>query len=115
MWFDRSTRSRLSRAIVACVFFAAALLVAQPGHASEAIKVGKAVATSWAFMVVDVGVGLGAWKKRNIDIEILSFAGDARLNQAMVSEGVDIGLAGGTNIGFTAKGAPVLAVAALLN
>ena len=97
---------------------AVAVFVAGLGGATvraEAIKVGKAVPTAWIFTPIDVGVEVGIFKRHGLDVDILAFAGDARLNQAMAAEGVEIGLAGGTNIGFALKGVPIKGVAALLN
>lgn len=104
---------RVIVAVAICLALASGL--APVKAAAESIRVGKAVPTAWIFTPIDVGVEVGIFKRYGIDVEILSFAGDARLNQAMAADGVDIGLAGGTNIGFALKGVPIKAVAALLN
>ncbi len=110
---------RVHPAIGAIVALTSALLIAagldvKSAHA-EAIKVGKSSPNAWIFSPADVGIDLGIWKKHGLDIEILSFPGDARLNQALAADAAEIGLAGGTNVGFAAKGVPVKAIAVLMN
>jgi NitT/TauT family transport system substrate-binding protein len=87
-----------------------------PGAAAQAqtkIRVGKAQAQTFAFIPADVGAESGLFKKRGLDLEIASFGGDARLLQALTADAVDIALGGGPTLAFVAKGAPMLAVAAL--
>ena len=77
------------------------------------IRVGKAQAQTFAFVPVDVGVRAGLFVQRGLDVEISNFAGDARLLQALAADAIDIALGGGPALAFVAKGAPMLAVAAL--
>ena len=77
------------------------------------IRVGKAQAQTFAFVPVDVGVQAGLFVQRGLDVEISNFAGDARLLQALAADAIDIALGGGPALAFVAKGAPMLAVAAL--
>jgi NitT/TauT family transport system substrate-binding protein len=87
-----------------------------PGTAAQAqtkIRVGKAQAQTFAFIPADVGAQTGLFKQRGLDLDIASFAGDARLLQALTADAVDIALGGGPTLAFVAKGAPMLAVAAL--
>src|SRR6185312_13532443 len=58
------------------------------------------------FMLLDVGLGAGIFKKHNLNIEESSIDGAARLHQAMVADSIDIALGAGTDIGFIAKGSP---------
>jgi ABC-type nitrate/sulfonate/bicarbonate transport system substrate-binding protein len=62
---------------------------------------------------VDVGVHTGAFMRQNLDIEISGFGGDARLQQAMAADGIDIALASGPGMAFIAKGSPAKAIAAM--
>jgi NitT/TauT family transport system substrate-binding protein len=82
-------------------------------QAQTTIRVGKAQAQTFAFIPADVGAETGLFKKRSLDLEIASFAGDARLLQALTADALDIALGGGPTLAFVAKGAPMLAVAAL--
>jgi NitT/TauT family transport system substrate-binding protein len=91
----------------------AVLLISTAAQAQTTIRVGKAQAQTFAFIPADVGVATGLFKKRGLDLEIANFGGDARLLQALTADAVDIALGGGPTLAFVAKGAPMLAVAAL--
>jgi ABC-type nitrate/sulfonate/bicarbonate transport system substrate-binding protein len=92
---------------------AGTLFTAGAAQAQIKIRVGKAQAQTFAFIPADVGAETGLFKQRGLDIEIASFAGDARLLQALAADGLDIAFGGGPTLAFAAKGAPMLAVAAL--
>lgn len=96
---------------------AAALLVGlvsfNPAQAETTVRVGKAQAENFTFIPANVGVETGIFKKHGLAIEIVNFTGSARLQQGLAADGIDIGLASGPELAFIAKGAPVLAVAAL--
>jgi NitT/TauT family transport system substrate-binding protein len=114
---DKKIAAR-GRASVAALSLIAALLVGAllTGGAAQAqskIRLGKAQAQTFSFIPADVGAETGVFKKRGLDLEISSFAGDARLLQALAADAVDIALGGGPTLAFVAKGAPMLAVAAL--
>ena len=81
--------------------------------AAETLRVGKAGRDAFSFVPADVGVRVGIFRRHGIDLEISSFGGDARLQQAMAADGIDIGLGSGPGMAFIAKGAPVKAVAAM--
>jgi NitT/TauT family transport system substrate-binding protein len=98
---------------IAVLTLIAALLAGSTAHAQSKIRVGKAQAQTFSFIPADVGAETGLFKKRGLDLEISSFAGDARLLQALTADAVDIALGGGPTLAFVAKGAPMLAVAAL--
>ena len=87
--------------------------VADIAQAQTKVRVGKAQAQTFAFVPVDVGVRAGLFVQRGLDVEISNFAGDARLLQALAADAIDIALGGGPALAFVAKGAPMLAVAAL--
>jgi ABC-type nitrate/sulfonate/bicarbonate transport system substrate-binding protein len=91
---------------------AGTLLASTVAQAQTKIRVGKAQAQTFAFIPADVGTETGLFKKRGLDIEISSFAGDARLLQALTADAVDIALGGGPMLAYVAKGAPLLGVAA---
>jgi ABC-type nitrate/sulfonate/bicarbonate transport system substrate-binding protein len=81
-------------------------------HAADKLRVGKSVGTSWTFTPLDVGIHEGIFAKYGIDLDIANFGGDARLQQALVSESMDLGVGSGPSMAFVVKGAPVIAVAA---
>jgi len=79
---------------------------------AETLRVGKAQATPIDFTPVDVGVAKGFFAKRGLDIQIINFAGSAKLHQGLAAGAADIGLGSGPELAFIAKGAPVMAIAA---
>lgn len=80
--------------------------------AADTLRVGKSVPIAWTFTPLDIGKEMGFWSKRNIDIDISAFGGDARMQQALAANGIDIGLGSGPGMGFAVKGVPAKAVAA---
>jgi NitT/TauT family transport system substrate-binding protein len=105
MSFVRTT-SLLAAAFV-CAFFAT------PIQAGEALRVGKAVPESFAFVPLDIGMHEGIYKQNGIGIDEIAFAGDAKLQQAMAADSLDIALGSGPAMAFIAKGAPTRAIAAM--
>jgi NitT/TauT family transport system substrate-binding protein len=81
-------------------------------HAAETIHVGKAVPSAFTFTPLDIGVREGIFAKFGLDVQIVNFTGDAKLQQGLVANSIDFGLGSGPGMAFGAKGAPVRAVAA---
>src|SRR6202042_2149233 len=97
-------------------FLATALacaLAAAPARAAETLRVGKAVAEAFSFVPLDVGIRKGLFKQNGIDVDEISFTGDAKMQQAMAADSLDIALGSGPAMAFIAKGSPVKAVAAM--
>jgi sulfonate transport system substrate-binding protein len=93
------------------LLFIAAVIAASPAHAADKLIVGKA-ANAWTFIPVNVGVETGTFAAQGVDVEIVNLASDAKLQQALVSSSVDIGVIGGPTMAQSVRGSPVLAVAA---
>jgi ABC-type nitrate/sulfonate/bicarbonate transport system substrate-binding protein len=55
----------------------------------------------------------GIFKQHGLNVEISNFGGDARLQQAMAADGVDISLGSGPGLAFIVKGSPVKGIAAM--
>ena len=81
--------------------------------AADTLRVGKAGREAFSFVPADVGARAGIFKKHGVEIEISSFGGDARLQQAMAADGIDIGLGSGPGLAFIVKGSPVKGIAAM--
>jgi ABC-type nitrate/sulfonate/bicarbonate transport system substrate-binding protein len=81
-------------------------------RANETIRVGKAQATAWTFLPIDVGVAQGFFAKQGFDVEISSLGGDAKVQQALAAGSIDFGLGSGPGMAFAAKGSPAIGVAA---
>ena len=108
---DRCRRRHVALAIGLAVAFLA--LPASTILAAELLRVGKAGREAFSFVPVDIGVRSGIFRKYDLDIEISGFAGDARLQQAMAADGIDISLASGPGMAFIVKGSPAKAIAAM--
>jgi NitT/TauT family transport system substrate-binding protein len=95
--------------IVASAAVGLALVSAVP--AAELIRVGNAGRESFSFTPANIGKETGIFAKNGLDIEISGFGGDAKLQQAMAADAVDIGLGSGPGMAFIAKGSPVKGIA----
>ena len=106
-------RSGLRRSFILTV--AALVLTCLPhshARAEEHLRVAKAVAYPFAYTPVDVAEAIGAFKKRGLDVEVSAFTGAPKMQAALASDSVDIGVGGGTDMAFIAKGAPVMDICA---
>jgi ABC-type nitrate/sulfonate/bicarbonate transport system substrate-binding protein len=81
--------------------------------AAEKLRVGKAVPEAFSFVPVDIGIRKGIFARHGLELESISFAGDARMQQAAAADSIDILLGSGPAMAFIAKGAPIKAVAAM--
>ena len=80
---------------------------------AETLRVGKAGRDAFSFVPADVGARTGIFRQHGVDIEISSFGGDARLQQAMAADGIDVALGSGPGLAFIVKGSPVKGIAAM--
>lgn len=80
---------------------------------AEKIRVGKSSDISFTFIPVDVGLHETFFQNDGLDVEVVSFGGSAKLQQALVAGAVDVGLGAGTDIPFLVKGAPEVGVGAI--
>jgi ABC-type nitrate/sulfonate/bicarbonate transport system substrate-binding protein len=104
---------RVTRTISLLAVALAFALATARAKAAETLRVGKAVPEAFSFVPLDVGIRKGFFKQNTIDIEEISFAGDAKLQQAMAADSLDIALGSGPAMAFIAKGSPVKAIAAM--
>jgi ABC-type nitrate/sulfonate/bicarbonate transport system substrate-binding protein len=81
--------------------------------AAETLRVGKAVPEAFSFVPLDVGMEKGFFKQNGIEVKEYAFAGDAKMQQAMASDSLDIALGSGPAMAFIVKGSPAKAVAAM--
>ena len=61
--------------------------------------------------MLELGVHQGIYARYGVDLEITSFTGDAKLQQAFAANAIDLGLGSGPAMAFEIKGAPTIAVA----
>jgi ABC-type nitrate/sulfonate/bicarbonate transport system substrate-binding protein len=107
------TNAKFRWLIAAMLLTASALALVPPVGAVETLRVGKAVPEAFSFVPLDIGMRKGFFAKQGLDIEAIAFTGDARMQQAMASDSLDIALGSGPAMAFIVKGAPIKAVAAM--
>lgn len=84
---------------------------ATAAHAADELHVGKS-ANAWTFIPINVGVEQGIFAKYGLDVQISDLPNDVKLQQALASNSVAIGIIGGPTMAMSVKGSPVHAVAA---
>lgn len=89
-----------------------ALAFASHADAEDLLRVGNPSAIAFSFVPVNVAMQTGIFARNGLKIEYSGFAGDAKLQQAMISGSMDIAVASGPAMAFVAKGAPELGIAA---
>jgi ABC-type nitrate/sulfonate/bicarbonate transport system substrate-binding protein len=91
----------------------ATLLFVTPSAAVDKLKVGKAVPEAFSFVPLDIGMKKGFFQKYGVEAESIAFAGDAKMQQAMASDSIDLALGSGPAMAFIVKGSPIKAIAAM--
>ena len=107
-------KSCIPKGLLLLALLAGNLCTASGAQAQEPLRVGRAIANSWSFVPLDVGMAAGIFARHGLAIEPFSFAGSARLQQGLAARSIDIGLGSGPELAVVAKGAPVIAVAAIV-
>jgi len=98
--------------LLAAAALALALFTVQSSaQTAQTLRVGKSVPEAFTFTPLDIGMRKGFFAENGLDIKEIAFAGDAKLQQAMASNSVDIGIGSGPALAFIVKGAPVKGVA----
>jgi NitT/TauT family transport system substrate-binding protein len=106
----KSARQQLGALFLASAVLSAGVLTTA---SAETLRVGKAGRDAFSFVPADIGARTGIFRQQGVDIEISSFGGDARLQQAMAADGIDVGLGSGPGLAFVVKGSPVKGIAAM--
>lgn len=91
----------------------AALTSLGAAQAADLVRVGNPSADDFHFSMANVGIEAGIFKKLNLEVQITSLAGGAKLHQAMIANSLDIALGAGTDLGLIAKGATEKGVGAM--
>src|SRR6185437_5876740 len=92
--------------------FCAMLISIGSAHAADKVRAGKSIGSLWAFLPLDIGMEKGLFAKYGIEVEISDLGSGAKLQQALASDSIDIGLSAGSDMMASVKGSPVLTVAA---
>ena len=106
---------RVQRLTTFGLVLAAAGTWALSAAAQDKIRIAKSVSQPLAFAPVDIGIEKKIWAKHGFALEVLIFAGDAKMQQAFVAKAIDFGLGSGPAMGFFAKGVPARAVGVVAN
>jgi NitT/TauT family transport system substrate-binding protein len=88
------------------------LALIHPAQAADKVRVGKSIGSLWAFLPVDIGQEKGLFAQNGIDVDISETGSGPKLQQALASNAIDIGMSAGSDMAFSVKGSPVLTVAA---
>lgn len=85
-----------------------------PAHAQDRLKLAVGQRGNWDTSVSEIGSRLGIFKKHNLELQLLYTQGGGETQQAVLSNSVDIGVAGGIMGALSAysKGAPIRILAA---
>lgn len=110
----RASAGRAARGLLLGLAGLMALAFGFPDSAhAEVLRVGKAGRTAFSFVPVDVGSQTGIFKRNGLDLQVASFGGDAKVQQAMAADSIDVGLGSGPGLAFIVKGSPVKGIAAM--
>jgi NitT/TauT family transport system substrate-binding protein len=97
-------------AVVLTLSFIGAPSLAQ---AQTKVRVGQPQIGTFQFVPLQVGSEAGIFKQHGVDLEIISFGGGPRVQQALAADSIDIGIGSGPELAFVAKGAPEIGIAAM--
>src|SRR3979409_2171295 len=101
------------RSRLAAIAFVGGVVGVPPALAQTKVRVGQPQVGTFQFVPLQVGIEAGIFKKHKIDLEVISFGGGPRVQQALAADSSDIGIGSGPELAFVAKGAPEIGVAAM--
>jgi ABC-type nitrate/sulfonate/bicarbonate transport system substrate-binding protein len=102
-----------AKRVVALLVVFGAVLLSSNARSADAVRIGKAVSTSFPFSGLELGKEQGFWASEGIDLQISAFRGDGQLQQAFAAGVLDFGLGSGPGMGYVVKGVPARAVASV--
>ncbi|MBT4673127.1 MAG: ABC transporter substrate-binding protein [Rhodospirillaceae bacterium] len=73
---------------------------------AQKIRFMKVVPHPFPFLIPEIGVQEGIFKKHGLELDITATRGSAKLHQAMAADSADMGLGSGPGLGFVMRGAP---------
>ena len=110
---ELSCPAKAERTAGTTILAAMVLVIAATSASADTLRVGKAGREAFSFVPADIGARTGIFKRNGVDVEISSFGGDARIQQAMAADGIDVALGSGPGLAFIVKGSPVKGIAAM--
>ena len=109
MSMNALSRPVFRSATVMLLLAASSAILASSADAAEKLRVGKAVPEAFSFVPLDIGIRKGFFARNGLDIESIAFAGDARMQQAMASDSLDIALGSGPAMRSSSRARPLRA------
>lgn len=99
---------------VSLIVIGLSAFAAKTASAADELKIAVGQRGNWDTSVCEIGTRLGIFQKHGLDLEILYTQGGGETQQAVLSNSVDIGVAGGIMGALSAfsKGAPVRIIGA---
>lgn len=83
--------------------------------ALDVVRVGKTASNALAFTPPEIGTAAGIWQKHGIEIKVLQYAGDGKMQQGLIANEIEFGLGSGPSMGFIAKDVPAKTVGVIAN
>src|SRR5882757_571647 len=103
----------MSRAWLVAAALAFSVASGLPAQAQTKVRVGQPQVGTFQFVPLQVGTEAGIFKQHGVDLEVISFGGGPRVQQAIAADSIDIGIGSGPELAFVAKGAPEIGIAAM--
>lgn len=100
-----SARRLRSIALIVATCLGIVFVPAGGADAADQLRVGNPSADDFHFSMANVGVAAGIFRKYDLELQITSLAGGAKLHQAMIAGSLDVALGAGTDIALIVKGA----------
>jgi NitT/TauT family transport system substrate-binding protein len=98
---------------LAAAVLALAVVLGPSAQAQTKVRIGQPQVGTFQFVPLQVGSEAGIFKGHGIDLDVISFGGGPRVQQAIAADSVDIGIGSGPELAFVAKGAPEIGIAAM--
>jgi NitT/TauT family transport system substrate-binding protein len=105
--------SGLAKRLAVLLVASTVALLPAVAQGADAVRIGKAVTSSFPFSGLELGKEQGIWASEGIDLQISAFHGDGQLQQALTAGVIDFGLGSGPGMGYAVKGVPAHAVASI--
>ena len=108
--------NRCHTALLAGVAMAMSMLAGATGaQAFDVVRVGKTASNALAFTPPEIGTAVGIWKKHGIELKVLQYAGDGKMQQGLIANEIEFGFGSGPAMGFIAKDVPAKTVGVIAN
>ena len=93
----------MSKTALVAATLAFGLVLGQPAWAQMKVRVGQPQAGAFEFVPLQVGAATGIFNRHYVDLEVISFGGGARVQQAIAVNAIDIGIGSGPELAFIAE------------